>query len=237
MQRITTATRVPDLFGPGRAGFRNGDLATGLSPTDLNAEWFNGIQEEVLAVIEEAGLVPNAADRSQLLQALNLRAGVPAGSVMAFARTTPPTGWLRANGAAVSRSTYAGLYTAIGTAFGAGDGSTTFNLPDLRGEFIRGLDDGRGVDAGRVLGAAQAALLGSHSHTGTTSATGDHTHPLGIYVTGSGNNGTTAAYSSGSFTPMTSGAGGAHSHTFTTDSSGGAETRPRNQALLFCIKF
>ncbi|MCK9131735.1 phage tail protein [Haemophilus influenzae] len=64
------------------------------------------------------------------------------GEVAFFARTTPPSGWLKANGAAVSRTTYAALFAAIGTTFGAGDGSSTFNLPDLRGEFVRGLDDG-----------------------------------------------------------------------------------------------
>jgi phage-related tail fiber protein len=82
--------------------------------------------------------------------------GVPSGSVIWFAANTAPTGYLKANGAAVSRTTYAALFTAIGTTYGAGNGSTTFNLPDLRGEFIRGWDDGRGVDSGRAFGSAQA---------------------------------------------------------------------------------
>jgi hypothetical protein len=79
----------------------------------------------------------------------------PAGAVMHFAQATAPNGWLVCNGQAVSRTTYAALFTAIGTTYGAGDGSTTFSLPDLRGEFIRGADVGRGVDAGRVVGSAQ----------------------------------------------------------------------------------
>jgi microcystin-dependent protein len=82
---------------------------------------------------------------------------VPSGAVMHFARNTAPTGWLKANGAAVSRSTYASLFSAIGTTFGSGDGSTTFNVPDLRGEFTRGWDDGRGVDSGRSFGSSQSA--------------------------------------------------------------------------------
>jgi len=81
--------------------------------------------------------------------------GVLAGTVIWFAANTAPTGYLKANGANVSRTTYASLFAAIGTVFGVGDGSTTFGLPDLRGEFIRGWDDGRGVDSGRAFGSAQ----------------------------------------------------------------------------------
>lgn len=70
---------------------------------------------------------------------------------------TLPDGYIKANGAAISRTVYAWLFSKIGTSFGTGNGSTTFNVPDLRGEFLRGLDDGRGIDAGRVLGSAQDA--------------------------------------------------------------------------------
>lgn len=83
----------------------------------------------------------------------------PAGQVGFFAMSSAPAGWLKANGAAVSRTTYATLFAAINTTFGAGDGSTTFNLPDLRGEFLRALDDSRGVDASRALGSAQTQNL------------------------------------------------------------------------------
>lgn len=82
-----------------------------------------------------------------------------AGAVAHFAMSSAPDGWLKANGALVSRTAYADLFAAIGTGFGTGDGSTTFALPDLRGEFIRGWDNGRGVDASRVFGSAQ---MGSH---------------------------------------------------------------------------
>lgn len=63
------------------------------------------------------------------------------------------------DGSAVSRTTYAALFGVIGTAFGVGDGATTFNVPELRGEFIRGLDNGRGVDAGRVRGSGQGDAI------------------------------------------------------------------------------
>lgn len=79
------------------------------------------------------------------------------GTVLPFAGSAAPTGWLLCDGATVSRTTYAHLFSVIGTTYGAGDGSTTFNLPDTRGEFVRGLDAGAGRDPGRVLGSKQAA--------------------------------------------------------------------------------
>ena len=80
----------------------------------------------------------------------------PAGSIIMFSASTPPSGYLECDGAAVSRTTYADLFAVIGEDFGNGDGSTTFNLPDLRGEFVRGWDNGAGVDSGRALGTNQA---------------------------------------------------------------------------------
>lgn len=77
------------------------------------------------------------------------------GAVAHFAMTTPPVGWLKANGAAISRTAYAALFAAIGTSFGVGDGATTFNVPDLRGEFLRGFDDARGIDASRAFASSQ----------------------------------------------------------------------------------
>jgi microcystin-dependent protein len=138
----------------------------------------------------------------------------PPGCVAHFAMNAPPTGWLKANGAAVSRTTYAALFTAIGTTFGTGDGSTTFNVPDLRGEFTRGWDDGRGVDTARAFGSAQADEFKSHTHAqdATTIRT---TVGAAVNVDGSVGRAT----------------GG------TTAATGGTETRPRNIALLACIKF
>jgi hypothetical protein len=80
---------------------------------------------------------------------------VPTGTINAFGGNAAPTGYLLCNGAAVNRDTYADLFAVIGTSFGAGNGVNTFNLPDLRGEFLRGVDLGRGVDSGRALGTSQ----------------------------------------------------------------------------------
>jgi len=101
-----------------------------------------------------------------------------AGSVSSFAMTTPPDGWLECNGQAVSRSTYALLFKKIGTGYGGGDGSTSFNLPDLRGVFVRGWDHGRGIDPGRSLGNFQSDQMQSHKHldAGHTHTDNGHGH-------------------------------------------------------------
>lgn len=182
-------------------------------------------------------------------------AELPAGAVMHFVMTTAPSGWLKANGAAVSRTTYADLFAAIGTSFGAGDGSTTFNLPDMRGEFLRAWDDGRGIDPSRAMGSAQAAAMLNHTHTvtGNTNTTGSHSHTDGLssYDPWGNKFGSTMA---GALTQTASGqqvsnrvniftsTDGDHSHTVTgttgnPSAGGGTETRPRNVALLACIKY
>ncbi|WLE59282.1 phage tail protein [Burkholderia plantarii] len=83
----------------------------------------------------------------------------PPGMVAYFLGSTAPAGWLKANGAAVSRQAYSNLFARIGTTFGQGNGFTTYNLPDLRGEFLRAWDDARGVDAGRDVGSWQKGTL------------------------------------------------------------------------------
>lgn len=80
MRRITTPTRWIDKFGAGKDGFRDGDLANSVVPTGLNADWFDQLQEEVAGVVEAAGLTLDGADLSQLLQALNARYALKAGS-------------------------------------------------------------------------------------------------------------------------------------------------------------
>jgi microcystin-dependent protein len=152
-----------------------------------------------------------------------INAGNIVGEVCFFGMSTAPTGFLKANGAAVSRTTYANLFAAIGTTFGAGDGSTTFALPDMRGEFPRGWDDGRGVDSGRVFGSAQDNSVGPH----------DHNTRAGFASVSDFYGGSGVAYgtNSNNLPVDTSGS------TATTGPGIGTETRPRNVALLACIKF
>lgn len=115
-----------------------------------NAAWldFASVNDKAVAV-DSAKLGGLAADKYAL----------PTGTIVASARATTPDGFLLCNGAAISRSAYTDLFSAIGTAYGAGDGSNTFNIPDLRGEFIRGADNGRGVDGGRALGSTQSDAI------------------------------------------------------------------------------
>ncbi|VVN93206.1 phage tail protein [Pseudomonas fluorescens] len=107
------------------------------------------------------------------------------GRIGTFAMATPPAGWFRANGAAVSRTVYSALFAKIGTTYGAGDGVSTFNLPDPRGKFIRVLDDGRGIDVGRVLGSLQADEIRSHNHSGSAANGGAHVHTATATATAS----------------------------------------------------
>jgi len=143
--------------------------------------------------------------------------GVPTGSVFYFAVNTAPTGYLKANGAAISRTTYADLFAAIGTTFGTGDGSTTFNLPDLRGEFLRGWDDSRGIDSGRTFGSFQDHQLQNHTHYKNTSD-----WDYGTY---------------GGQLQRRDGTLGNQTADYGATGNFGTETRPRNIALLACIKY
>lgn len=164
-------------------------------------------------------------------------AEVPTGTVIWFADDSVPTGYLEANGAAVSRTTYATLFTLIGTTYGSGDGATTFNLPDLRGYFVRGWDNGRGVDTGRVFGSNQVEMIGPHDHTFVGSPLSGHTHTFVI-----GDNGSSAGphqgsggYQGSEVTKNTgSTSGGTPAGTINNNS--GTENRPVNIALFPCIK-
>ena len=111
--------------------------------------------------------------------------GTPSGIVSAYAGSSAPSGWLLCYGQAVSRTTYASLFTAIGTTYGSGDGSTTFNVPDLRGRAIAGQDDMGGTSADRLTnqsgglnGDTLGATGGSETHTLTTAELAAHSHKL-----------------------------------------------------------
>ena len=127
----------------------------------------------------------------------NCLGAVPIGGVMPYAGTAAPTGWLLCYGQAVSRSTYSDLFAIISTTYGVGDGSTTFNLPDLRGRVVAGQDDMGGVSADRLTdqsGGLDGDTLGdtggSETHTLTTTEIAAHTHTAGVsvnfFATGSG---------------------------------------------------
>lgn len=144
----------------------------------------------------------------------------PVGMIVPFGGESVPTGWFECNGAAVSRTTYAALYTQLSTLWGVGNGTTTFNIPDLRGYFLRGWDHGATNDpdsasrtGGDHVGSVQADALKSHTHT------------LGGYQC-------TVAAGSAYYVMKTAGA-----VTFTSNSTGGNETRPKNKYVMFIIKY
>jgi microcystin-dependent protein len=181
------------------------------------------------------------------------------GQIAYFASNAAPLGWLECKGQLINRSIYNALFSTIGTVFGNGDTITTYGLPELRGEFIRGWDDGRGIDASRTFGSAQSAAMLNHTHSGTTnSGEGAHTHT----ITDPGHSHTYTKYDvatdvvGANYTMLRNAAtrttgssttgisinttNSDHTHTMTTgnpSTGGGTETRPRNIALLACIKY
>lgn len=174
--------------------------------------------------------------------------GSPIGMVSAFAMSTVPTNWGECDGAAISRTTYAALFTLVGTTYGAGDGVTTFNKPDLRGYFIRGYDHGRGVDPARVFGSSQTfatslsgitasfagVALAGHTHT-VTSAGSRHGANGSTYVNWYSSDGNSADNSVVHSLTSSSVSAGTPSGTVTLI-GGATETRPYNVAMLMCIR-
>ena len=178
--------------------------------------------------------------------------GVPSGAVFCIAVASVPSGYLECNGAAVSRTTYAALFAIIGTNYGTGNGSSTFNLPDLRGEFVRGFDNGRGVDSGRSVASSQSAQNQSHNHSASaTSTAGAHSHSLNYQRKQVEDTGT--AFVTDIRRQGGDGDGGSTTFTNNTDSgfmnnatvsvstsvsigNQGSEARPRNIAMMYVIK-
>ena len=168
-----------------------------------------------------------------------LAAGLPAGTIVQWPGATAPANWLLCQGQAVSRTTYASLFAAIGVQFGVGDGITTFNLPDLRGRVAVGFDTTQtefnvlGGTGGAKTHTLTAAEIPSHTHTGTTASSGAHTHDIAqkyrdgsdAHTHGSANGkmaqaGASAGWTDTSGAPAAALSAGAHTHTFTTDAAG-----------------
>ena len=165
------------------------------------------------------------------------------GAVLASASTIIYTGYLECDGSLLSRTVFAALFAVIGTIYGVGDGSTTFAIPDLRGEFIRGFDNGRGVDSGRAIGTTQADDNKAHTHPNSTSNNDTHNHTLKLraeHGTGNGTyvEGVDSAFPNDNNAVSTTIVSDTHNHTtYTPSGGGGAEARPRNIAMMYCIKY
>ena len=195
------------------------------------------------------------SDGSGNLSFTSLPQAVPTGSVHMMATTTAPSGYIECDGRAVNRTTEAALFAVIGTTWGAGDGSSTFNLPDLRGEFVRGWDNGKGTDSSRSFASSQTDSNKEHNHTATSTTSispSDHNHVFPgddqLSFTANGQGGWTNRQT-GTFNydarSSTSGAGIIYrtsDATLTASTStsiandGGSEARPRNIAMMYVIK-
>ncbi|MGC4409623.1 hypothetical protein D4A92_19680 [Rhizobium rosettiformans] len=178
---------------------------------------------QALAAKADASAVYTRSEVDALISA----GGIKIGQTIEWNSLTLPTGFLKENGAAISRSTYNTLFQTIGTTFGAGDGSTTFNVPDSRGVVARGLDDGRGLDAGRTLGSYQADANAPHTHGVNDPG---HAHPH----TGFGGSSLIIATGPGLYygASLTSAA----TTGISIQSSGGPEARMKNIAKLKIIR-
>ncbi|UUP83185.1 tail fiber protein [Escherichia coli] len=254
MHRIDTKTAQKDKFGAGKNGFTRGNHQTGTPATDLDDDYFDMLQEELCSVVEASGASLEKARHDQLLTALralllsrknpfgdiksdgtvktaleNLGLGegsaLPVGAPVPWPSETPPAGWLKCNGAAFSAEEYPELAKAY----------PTNKLPDLRGEFIRGWDDGRGIDAERVLLSIQTGMLEKHRHIVVANDGYDSKEEWELaaifrraYTQGRGLD---AADAGGTLIPSPT------LHTRgSIGNTGGSETRPRNIAFNFIVR-
>ncbi|EEZ0279671.1 tail fiber protein [Escherichia coli] len=254
MHRIDTKTAQKDKFGAGKNGFTRGNPQTGTPATDLDDDYFDMLQEELCSVVEASGTSLEKGRHDQLLTALralllsrknpfgdiksdgtvktaleNLGLGegsaLPVGVPVPWPSATPPTGWLKCNGAAFSAEEYPELAKAY----------PTNKLPDLRGEFIRGWDDGRGIDAGRVLLSIQTGMLEKHRHIVVANDgydTKDEWELATIFKkTYTQGRGLDATNTGGSLIPSPT----LHSRG-SIGNTGGSETRPRNIAFNYIVR-
>lgn len=185
---------------------------------------FDAVETRVATLETEMGDGSGVTNAAAWRTAIQVSSILPSGMVVPFAMSAVPSGWLECDGTAVSRTTYASLFAAIGVTYGVGDGSTTFNLPDLRGEFLRGWDHGRGVDSGRGIATKQEDALQGHRHGPAPSSTGYWTTNSGSGLSGGG----TSGESGSTGDPVTD--------TVNGTPRTASETRPRNIAMMFCIK-
>ncbi|EKL6934781.1 tail fiber protein [Escherichia coli] len=250
MHRIDTKTAQKDKFGAGKNGFTRGNPQTGTPATDLDDDYFDMLQEELCSVVEASGASLEKGRHDQLLTALralllsrknpfgdiksdgtvqtaleNLGLGegsaLPVGVPVPWPSTTPPTGWLKCNGAVFSAEEYPELAKAY----------PTNKLPDLRGEFIRGWDDGRNVDSGRALLSEQLDAMQNVTGSMSDNTMGSASSASGVFRVDSGSGVKYAA-------PSTGNAFGYYGVTLDLSRSArtSAETRPRNIAFNYIVR-
>jgi len=197
----------------------------------------NGAATDNLAAFDANGNLKDSGESSSSIET-KIADLVPAGTVSMFASVIEPDGWLICDGRLLDRSQYSDLFNAIGTQFGT-TSSTNFNLPDLRGEFVRGWDNGRGVDNNRPFGGSQLDQMQDHKHQAHTPAEKTFTYDFGTITSTGGitsQNGNPFRVSLGDFNidnvnPLSGPLSESGSQY-----RAGSETRSRNVALNFIIK-
>ncbi len=164
---------------------------------------------------------------------------IPSGCIMSYAGATTPAGWLICDGSAISRTTYSNLFANIGTAYGSGDGTTTFNLPDLRGRFLRGVDGTAGNDPDKSTRIA--SNIGGNTGNNIGSLQSDtlqtHNHNLIISTSGGGQIAQATSFLAGGTSSLWIPTNGYLNNTVSISSKGGNETRPVNVYVNYIIKY
>ena len=160
---------------------------------------------------------------------------MPVGTVITFIGSACPTGYLKADGTAVSRTTYSSLFKVAGIAHGSGNGSTTFNLPDYRGRFLRGVDESAGNDPDKATRTAMATGGNVGNLVGSIQADAFQGHQHNYYYSQNGGSGNISLNDRNPYTNGTTSG-------YVTDGSYGtprpaSETRVKNAYVNFCIKF
>lgn len=189
----------------------------------------HAVHDSMETILSKIGLI-----KEELLDDIAAHS-VPAGTIACFAMIVPPAGYLKADGATLSREEYPALFAAIGTTFGEGDGQTTFTLPDLRGEFIRGWDNGRNLDPDRTFGSIQGDTIrnitGQLRYANPQNSDSVMNYPTALQWTTLSQQSPYSAQSSQ----------GSNYSEINFDASRSVptanENRPRNIALSVCIKY
>lgn len=245
-------TTTSDAFGVFAVPIGQGTASSTITFGELN---FNNFDFNLKVEVKETtgGTYAEISDKalSAVPYARSASNGVPVGTIVAFAGpdTAIPDGWLLCDGTAYNADAnlkYAQLFAVIGITWG-GSGDTDFEVPDLRGQFLRGLNtETSGADANRTLGSSQDEAFKSHNHNASSSSDGSHNHgaptnAVFLIDDGAFTNASNTDSDSGSQPNLensyTFSSAGAHSHTITVANSGGTETRPVNYAVNYIIKY
>jgi len=188
-----------------------------------------------LATLEVDGLIDFFSHFADLI----LGEATPAGAIAAFAFGNPPLGWLECDGSAISRTAYADLFGAVGETFGVGDGAATFNIPDLRGQFLRGWDNGRGVDSGRSFGSDQGDAIRNISGSVTFLGATGSSETMNTSTTSGAISADPEVEAGATQLSVTTSSGWRQIMRFNASSQvpTAQENRPKNTSLMFCVKY